>query len=536
LVFFISDFFVEHYVGGAELTSEALINESFIPVTKIQSHKVNLKFMEKHKDSFWVFGNFSNLSEKCIMYAIKNLNYSILEYDYKFCKMRSIQKHASLENKCDCEKTRHGKLIAIFFKTSKICWFMSQKQKEVYIEKFPMLDGDNAKVLSSVFSAETIDFIGTLQGKKKNNKWIILNSKSWVKGKEASLKYAIDNDLDYELVWGLSHKDLLRKLSTSKGMIYMPPGSDTCPRLIIEAKLLGCELIMNDNVQHHSEEWFSSVDKIKKHLNSRVETFWGEIEKVWNLDTPQNFKAKEQKINLIVPFYNAESWIQKCIKSIMRQSYVNFNCYLIDDRSTDNTVQKIQDLICEDERFNLTINDQKMYALGNIVLKLNEVSHDEDVNIILDGDDWLPSKNILSFINKTYSETDCYMTYGSYVYYPTGRKGIEPSRYPDEIVSHNRFREDKWRASHLRTFKGKLFKKIKDSDLRNKNGEYYKTAYDQALMLPLLELSGDRHVFLEKIMHVYNRSNPLNVDKTKQKLQYQTALEIRQKKRYQKIK
>jgi glycosyltransferase involved in cell wall biosynthesis len=220
----------------------------------------------------------------------------------------------------------------------------------------------------------------------------------------------------------------------------------------------------------------------------------------------------------------------------MRQSYVNFNCYLIDDRSTDNTVQKIQDLICEDERFNLTINDQKMYALGNIVLKLNEVSHDEDVNIILDGDDWLPSKNILSFINKTYSETDCYMTYGSYVYYPTGRKGIEPSRYPDEIVSHNRFREDKWRASHLRTFKGKLFKKIKDSDLRNKNGEYYKTAYDQALMLPLLELSGDRHVFLEKIMHVYNRSNPLNVDKTKQKLQYQTALEIRQKKRYQKIK
>jgi len=536
LVFFISDFFVEHYSGGAELTSEALISESYIPVTKIQSHKITLKFMEKHKSCFWVFGNFSNLSQKCIMYAIKNLNYSILEYDYKFCKMRSIEKHTTLENKCDCEETRHGKLIAIFFKTSKICWFMSQRQKEVYLKKFPMLDGNNTKVLSSVFSTETLNFIETLTQTKKNNKWVVLNSSSWVKGKEASVRYAIDNNLDYELVWGLKHKDLLRKLASSKGMIYMPPGSDTCPRLIIEAKLLGCELAINDNVQHHSEEWFSSKDKIKNYLSNRTEFFWSEIEKVWNLDTPEAFKSHEQRINLIVPFFNAENWIQKCIKSLMRQSYTNFRCYLIDDKSTDNTVKKIKGLIKEDERFNLTINSQKMYALGNIVMKLNEVSLDEDINIVLDGDDWLPSKNILSFINKTYRETECYMTYGSYVYYPNGKRGIEPSRYPDEIILNNQFREDKWRASHLRTFKGKLFKQIKDNDLRNKKGEYYKTAYDQALMLPLLELSGEKSVFIEKTMHVYNRSNPLNVDKTKQILQHQTALEIRQKKKYGKLK
>ena len=124
------------------------------------------------------------------------------------------------------------------------------------------------------------------------------------------------------------------------------------------------------------------------------------------------------------------------------------------------------------------------------------------------------------------------MTYGNYVYYPNGQKGVEPSSYPIDIIESNSFREDKWRASHLRTFKTKLWKGIDLQDLIDDDGDYYKTAYDQALMLPLLEMSGHKSRFINKIMHVYNRSNPLNVDKVKRRLQYQTAQKIRRKKKY----
>ena len=72
-------------------------------------------------------------------------------------------------------------------------------------------------------------------------------------------------------------------------------------------------------------------------------------------------------------------------------------------------------------------------------------------------------------------------------------------------------------------------------DLQNDEGEYYKTAYDQALMLPLLEMSGDRSLYVDKILHVYNRSNPLNVDKTKQALQFATAQRIRAEKPYRRL-
>ena len=69
-------------------------------------------------------------------------------------------------------------------------------------------------------------------------------------------------------------------------------------------------------------------------------------------------------------------------------------------------------------------------------------------------------------------------------------------------------------------------------DLKDKSGNFYQTAYDQALMLPLLEMSSERSKYIDKILHVYNRSNPLNVDKVKQQIQYQTSLEIRNKKPY----
>ena len=54
-------------------------------------------------------------------------------------------------------------------------------------------------------------------------------------------------------------------------------------------------------------------------------------------------------------------------------------------------------------------------------------------------------------------------------------------------------------------------------------------------MLPLLEMSGDRSLYVDKILHVYNRSNPLNVDKTKQALQFATAQRIRAEKPYRRL-
>ena len=84
------------------------------------------------------------------------------------------------------------------------------------------------------------------------------------------------------------------------------------------------------------------------------------------------------------------------------------------------------------------LTNSKNFALGNIAAVLNSTEHDaKDVNIILDGDDWLSSRNVLSYLNSVYDSDDCMMTYGTYVYYPNGAIGVEPSQYPQQVIEDN---------------------------------------------------------------------------------------------------
>jgi hypothetical protein len=539
MIICVSDSFVKDYVGGAELTTQAIIDSSLYPCMTSYSHRVTVSLMKEYKDSFWIFGNFANLSKECILYALKNLKYIVLEYDYKYCSFRSPEKHAQAEGKCDCNLKSTGKLISLFYNNAQTVWWMSYGQRERYQRLFPFLKENKNKVLSSVFSDETIELIENLDISEKNENWIILNSNSWIKGVEDAVQYAKENNLKYELVWGLEYEKLLEKMAKSKGLIFFPRAADTCPRLVIEAKLLNCELILNDNVQHKDEDWFQNRESILNYLKNRTEMFWDHFELVNNLETPNSSLSKKQtRFNIVVPLYNAERWLKKCITSIKRQKYSNFRCFLIDDLSDDKSVCVINKLTEQDERFTLIQNKTKKYALGNIANILNCKDYhleSEDVNIILDGDDWFSSVHVLEYLNKVYNEESCLLTYGSYVYHPWATKGIEPSKYPSDVIENNNFREDKWRASHLRTFKQLLWNLIDMEDLQGDDGDYYKTAYDQALMLPMLEMAGNKIKYLSKILHVYNRSNPINVDKIKQHEQHSTSQEIRKQKKYKRL-
>jgi len=126
------------------------------------------------------------------------------------------------------------------------------------------------------------------------------------------------------------------------------------------------------------------------------------------------------------------------------------------------------------------------------------------------------------------------MTYGSYIYNPGGAPGVEPSEYPKEVVKTNSFRKDQWRASHLRTFKYKLWKNLDKNDLKDGN-KYYEMTYDQAIMLPLLEMASERSKYIPEVLYVYNTENPLNVDKIKAQRQSELAQTIRNKKPYTRI-
>ena len=71
------------------------------------------------------------------------------------------------------------------------------------------------------------------------------------------------------------------KLSTYRGLIFLPIIHDTCPRLVIEAKLLGLDLKINKFCQHITEDWWNkNTDDIISYLRSRPKFLWDKIDEL----------------------------------------------------------------------------------------------------------------------------------------------------------------------------------------------------------------------------------------------------------------
>ena len=69
---FVSDLFVDDYVGGAELTTDAIIKEVSVPVLNLRSNQFTNQVVDAYKDRYWIFGNFSAMSTEMILYCCKN--------------------------------------------------------------------------------------------------------------------------------------------------------------------------------------------------------------------------------------------------------------------------------------------------------------------------------------------------------------------------------------------------------------------------------------------------------------------------------
>lgn len=58
-------------------------------------------------------------------------------------------------------------------------------------------------------------------------------------------------------------------------------------------------------------------------------------------------------ISVIIPVYNAEAYIKRCLESIYNQTYKDYEVVIIDDGSTDSTEKICLDFVKKDKRFNI---------------------------------------------------------------------------------------------------------------------------------------------------------------------------------------
>ncbi len=222
-----------------------------------------------------------------------------------------------------------------------------------------------------------------------------------------------------------------------------------------------------------------------------------------------HLKMDELHFTVIIPAYNCERWVKKNLNSAINQEYSNYDIVYIDDASTDSTVAAVKSIIKESEKpVQLVENKKNRKALGNIYRAVHS-SKEGSIVVALDADDWLIDGKVLQKLNKIYHQNQCWITAGSYVDNVMAR--IHRPNLSSDFWSGN-IRLKEWNLSHLRTFRRELFTKIKEVDLIDFDGDYYKYTWDRAIMYPMVEMAGPEKFYpVNHPLYVYNMVNPISV-------------------------
>lgn len=168
---------------------------------------------------------------------------------------------------------------------------------------------------------------------------------------------------------------------------------------------------MNKYIYLYEDEDLKDLMKTKLHCMEYTECDFVDINTTdFNIDCIKKCKITDKdwdklpdfvnyKIGIIIPNYNYEHTIEKCLNSILNQTYTNYEIIFVDDMSTDNSVKIVEEFA---EYINIKIVKlkQKRYNGGARNEGYLHLSDDVDYVYYIDSDDWLYDKYALENINK----------------------------------------------------------------------------------------------------------------------------------------
>jgi glycosyltransferase involved in cell wall biosynthesis len=137
------------------------------------------------------------------------------------------------------------------------------------------------------------------------------------------------------------------------------------------------------------------------------------------------------KVSIISPTYNHEKFIAECIKSVLSQTYKYWEMIIIDDGSTDNTQEIIQQY--HDPRIIYLRKEHRgINYLGENYNHALQISRGELI-LILEGDDYIPAHR-LKVQKPVFENKQVVLSHGKYAYVFDDRVVVYPNLFKtDEL-------------------------------------------------------------------------------------------------------
>lgn len=281
--------------GGTSLTTCSITEDRESRVIRISPSQLSPEVIARFRSNLWIIGNFMSamsLSEDIVSSLFNSVKFVKIEFDYNFCSLRGELPHEILAGrKCECPHGMTGnkalaKSYDLIIKKAEHIFFMSERQRAVYSNHLPLLNFSKTCILSSCFSKKSFSTFKSLKNREKNGRYAVLEGyggwHSKAKGLDEAKKFCEVNHIKYDVIPNQSHESYIETLSQYKGLVFLPIIDDTCPRCIIEARLLGLDIITNINCQHTNEWWWNDERETEQYLKQRPSFFWATIDSITN--------------------------------------------------------------------------------------------------------------------------------------------------------------------------------------------------------------------------------------------------------------
>ncbi|MDD4734002.1 MAG: glycosyltransferase family A protein [Bacilli bacterium] len=147
--------------------------------------------------------------------------------------------------------------------------------------------------------------------------------------------------------------------------------------------------------------------------------------------------------SIIIPNYNCGKYIKECIDSIFNQTFKDYEVIVIDDGSTDNSIEVIKN-------YNVKILHTKRKYAGGARNKGIEEATGEYI-IFLDSDDWLYDNQVLERLNNKITDEELIFL-GFY------NEKYQRALYSKKNTKEERIEKDKWIGCPSKCWKREFIK------------------------------------------------------------------------------
>ena len=113
----------------------------------------------------------------------------------------------------------------------------------------------------------------------------------------------------------------------------------------------------------------------------------------------------ERFFKIVIPNYNNAEWIDKCLESISKQTFKNFYVVIVNDVSTDNSIEVINSFF-DKMVIKLIDSPKKVWNGGARNLGIKDDTYETEYTLFIDSDDWYENEECLQLIYDTIQDNN----------------------------------------------------------------------------------------------------------------------------------